>query len=349
MSIYSGIAFTPIVALIECVSLPAFSPVPPVSNMVLIGGDVLATKTSGHFVPASNTYAGIADEEQWAVLKNKIIISTSEFSLGTIIDSIVKTVDIWNSYEKQATLESITESATNQGVTVSGVSVGDVLDGLHGMSATFTIARFGTLTVNTQYDFSFDLQDVLVLFTGTRGIVLIDRPLTSGYAESRAWQTDIFVSENGTEHRAALMDCEIPRRAITFPFKIGRNRSDRYASIENIVTFGLQYAIFIPLWHSLTALTVAPSGTTTVYCDTANCDFDQVDKVVIISASDMSYAVRNISEVGSTSLVLDQSVSGFAVGDFVLPIIAATPDTKNSFEWNLPAASGKMKFVEVDE
>jgi hypothetical protein len=348
MTAYSGITFTSLSNFLECASLSTFYPIPPVLNFFMIGDQRQGNKESSAYIPLSNMRNGNFLGEQWEILKNKIIISTTEYSLGTIVDSIVKTFYIWNTFSQQAMLETISVSSENQGISISGISVGYVLDALHGIPVSLTIDRFGKLNVNSKYSFMFNLQDCYILISGVRGIILIKRPLVNGYAESRAWNTDVFISENGTEYRSLLMDCEIPRRTITFPFSIGRNRAKDYASVENIITFGLKQEMFVPLWHSATKLSQDASGTT-IYCDTSNCDFDQVNKIAIISQSGKSYTVRGISSIGATSLLLDQSVSGFEIGDFVLPLIITTPDTENSMEWNFKTGKGSIKFLEVDE
>jgi hypothetical protein len=143
------------------------------------------------------------------------------------------------------------------------------------------------------------------------------------------------------------MISSVPRRVVTFPFSTGSRA--KLMAIENLLAYGLAFEIYVPLWHSLSRLTAAVSGSATLYCDATGRDFDQVEKLAVIAADLSSYATRTISSVGTAQIAVTTAVTGFSIGDFVLPIIPATPAAASDLEWKLAAfGKGTLEFTEID-
>lgn len=297
----------------------------------------------------------VAGPSTWAQLAERLIIAPPVLDAGHVITSNEVSGNIWNTYAAEtATLEAIQTSGV-EGIQRSGLAPGDEIGPLQGAEPTYVVTSQGPPIIAAFYTYEFDLQDCVQEVVGSRGIVIASRPLTSGYAEGRRWDTGIFESASGKESRSSRYDdFGPPKRFARLP--LATVSEFEQAQLQNALRFGGRYALSVPLWFNLTTLEQDTDELPTIYCDTTDREFlagmtamvIKADRRAAASNADTGFAVRSIEEVQSDRLVLSSAANGFLAGDLVLPLIpTATPRGLSLDAFDHRRLKGALEFEEL--
>ncbi len=299
--------------------------------------------------PTSDTFTGWLYETAWERFRERILIKYQYNDTGLVTEDLLITGWIWNTYlASDATLLDIAWFQ-GTGLSVSGIAVSDVLEATRSVVVTYTVLPAGPLTIDASVTYEFDLQSTTANFDGSRGAILMAYPQAGkGYAEARAFSTDLFRSENGTEFRTPRLPSGVsPNRRVRFPMSgFSQGELER---IQNGLSFGLYSAVLVPLWWSLGTLTSGSDGSDTLSLVTTNREFEVGGYLVLLKA-DLSLGVsRQIVSFGASSVVVSVDVpSGWNAGDWVLPAIGATPDKRGMLRGTVPPnMAGTVEFIEL--
>lgn len=308
----------------------------------------------GPVVPL-RTYGGQALESFNDLIKERLIIHPPNIDVGLIVTTQEFEGLIWNNFREtlqDAELSDILESGT-EGIELTGIQPNDIIQAMKDRVYTYTVRNIGPVIIDAEYTFVFDLQTLLQTLRGFRGSVIISEPMAEGYAERRAFITNVFRSVGGKEFREQLSNDPVPVRSVDMSVKAFTR--GELAQLENVIRFGAAYNIVVPLWFSLTRLTVGTDDLTNIIHveSTDHREFDSVDQVVILGVgkniNERQFVVRQIISQTATTIVLNNPPgAGWFVGDFVLPCIGATPQSSSSFEYLIERrASAKLSFQEI--
>lgn len=178
------------------------------------------------------------------------------------------------------------------------------------------------------------------------GTVLLMPPL-EGYSESRTFPVEITRATDGTEHRNLLLGSGVtPNRMVRFPY--AASDEQEVAAIEHFTTAAQDGLIYVPLWLSKTPLTDDTDGTTRIDCATTGLEFAIGDSLVIINAALNAFTSSVITDVQATYIDVEDVISGFVIGDLVLPIIPVTVTGNPDYDLQIDFASkGSLTLEEV--
>lgn len=257
---------------------------------------------------------------------NRIHVLPSTFVLGNVLQTAVRTFEVWNAHFTSKTLSAIDEIGT-EGIVLTG-GPGDpptVYGPLRSAVYTATVGLDGPLSINASYEFDFAAaNNVLVVLTGARAVIFAFEPQLP-ITERLEWLTDLQESYGGAEQR--IMVRHKPRQAmdanylLANPTEVARALNTLYGRVGGTIA--------VPVWWDLRPLLADVSiGGTTVSVSTANADFREGGFAILWRASD-DFEVVEISTLSPTQLNLVRPVelAHPAVTTAVVPLLRAlAPD-----------------------
>lgn len=330
-------------------SWPLVMPLPPSeASLALASGSLGPAIHVPGEVPLPHTNHGaVAAGSHLNLIMEKILVKPPVISVGTILQTRQFEGLIWNTFrETPAVLESIAAAGDNAGIFIQGIEDDDVIAPRRDRVITYEVTRTGPLTIEVTFQFAFDIGDGFQRLTGSRGIVLTIRPLSSGYVESVGFATDIGESDDGTEYRATEMPNGGPTRRATFPFQ-ARTR-EQVTALQMALQFGARFTIFVPLWGSQMELTGPVEGSTILPVDTTLADFANITSVMAIERHGDTFEVRSILATDPAFIEVADPVSGFIAGDLIVPLVQMTPDRETQVRYTSERrAVGSIEFEEV--
>lgn len=328
---------------------PFSPPVPPTTPEHVLATEPVGPglRIEGSLILPGAVHTGILGESHLDVIMEKILVKPRTINVGTVLSTQLFMGIVWNTHrETPADLEAIAALGDNTGIVVSGLAVDDIITPRRDRVITYQVSRSGPLDISVTFQFSFDIGTVLQSLSGSRGIVLTLRPLSAGYVESIGWATDIVLADNGKEYRSTKMPNGGPIRGATLPFR-ARNVQE-IMLVQHALQFGARFTLYVPLWGSMMELTGPVSDTSFLPVVTANADFDNLTRVIVIEREGHTFESRGVLSVGATQIEVDESVDGFDAGDLVVPIVQMTPAPISSVRYSSERkALGALALEEV--
>ena len=219
---------------------------------------------------------------------NRVHILPGVLSLGNLLSSQSREVEVWSAYFEPQLLSDI-EAVGDDGITLQGpedppTSFAELESRLYSLS----ISTNGSPVIDAHYTFNFELDTPELVITGRRVVVWPFIPQTK-HKEMLEWKTDILPSFN-SEQRLALRAA--PRQSFSYQFYFDPKQ---FSKAKAIATQWAHRVYGIPVWSEATRLGSLSQGITEILMDTSFADY-RANDIILIWSSDTDYlAAENLS------------------------------------------------------
>lgn len=253
---------------------------------------------------------GYISHTYWADYYNRIHVIPTRFDLGTVANSISRTVTVWNAYPYQAVTLNDILIANGGGISVVGDDPPLVFTPLQERTWEIRITPNGPPEINAQIQFDFDgIQDPLpVVIIGNRAVVLPAIPEVP-VRERWKWLTDVHVSVDGSEQRVGLLS--VPRRTqmTRLIFDDEEQLREQYKTLLAAVG-----RLFIPYFQYTSLITAdAAAGTSVLAFDTSMVDLRDDDYVLLMTNN--SSRLVQLDSIGTTTVTTRAPLSNDVAKD----------------------------------
>ena len=282
--------------------------------------------------------SGYAGGGMNSMLYGRIYITPSNFSLGAISNSQVRTFRIWNARFDTVTLSSITEQDA-EGLTLTPpFSIPASFAPLLEADFSLSVNVEGPPSIQATYTFQFGVEAPSVFVTGSRITMFGFEPnWKDSVDESFEWQTQIISSYNGSEQRIQMRT--VPRRRLEYKVLLKNEKAQYFDS----VMWGWQNRAFaLPLWQYRQATTALVSvGATSISVPTTDTPF-LAGELAVLYVDPGNYEVVDILSVGAGVLNLSRPTgAAWPIGTSVYPI------SISQIEGNVPVVRHTDRALEA--
>lgn len=314
---------------------------------------ISGSRTVGGTLASRSAIAGHVSEGPGVRIFERIHAIPTLIGVGTVTDPIEVEGILWNAYRSQRAILSQVVQQNTQGVSFSGIEPFTALEPLRDAVITYLVSAEGPVVIDALFSYVFDLQTAEQRLVGQRGAVVLARPNASGYQESEEYATDVFRALDGrTYGTSKVYVTQPPRRSISFGVGVYLERD--LARLENVLRFGSRFSVSVPLWWSLSRLSLSTDGSAVVSCPVDERDFAAGSSVLFLPSRAPlrpEFAVRVVEEVQGAGLLLNAPLGDgeFAAGDLVLPLVSCAAPQRHQLTLSRHGgARGQLTFVEVD-
>jgi hypothetical protein len=282
------------------------------------------------------------------------IIPRSVVAFGTIVSEITETFEIHNASFSSQTLQTITNNAT-PGVSLPDISAPttvpphtSILRDLTTLSKTRVVAAQQGLAIfdtNIEFDFSGSINDVELLVSGTR-VVLLPFEYESPLTERLVFSTEVLETINGKEQRISLR--KDPREQFSVTYRLSEEDRQRM----QLLLLSNQANVFaLPLRHQYVPLTsaVTASDTTINVSGADEVDF-RVGGLAAIISDNNTFDVLTIDSVSATQITFTTPVlNSYGTSVRVMPVRLCFIDrAANANRYPVNAEDFSMTFLSID-
>ena len=236
----------------------------------------------------------------WLDWYDRIHLIPGVLSLGNLVQSQQRTIEVWNAWFVPQRLSAQT-AATDDGLTLTEpVAAPTTFGGLESRLYTLSISLEGPPTIDARYTFTFAGQAPVLSVTGARVIGLAFRPnWREPLIERLIWLTDVIRRRDGSEQRIKLRS--IPRREFEFLVTL----TDASAARLDAAVWGWQARVFaLPIWTDPTVLAAPlPAGSSSVPVTTALRDYAAGSLAALVQ-DEYAHEIVEVQAVASGSITL---------------------------------------------
>lgn len=341
MTVFAGFVVPSGVLVGPTISANVSTLEPPAAvGVQLASGAATSTSngTPGPVVVASTEQAGFALPVFGSVWFGRLHIVPGVLDLGNLLNNQQRSIELWNGYFEAAALQQISQTgAATDGLTLNGPAPVVEFAPLQSRLYALEVLTEGPPSIEVLYTFTFDLQVLALVVTGTRAVLFPYPPeWQDGLAETWEYRTDVQRARDTTEQRFALRTH--PRRQ--FEIRHLLRQATTFAGLVHLLG-GWQGRLFaVPEWQDGTRLAVElPAGSTTVEITTTTLDFKEGGLVLLWTSPD-SYEALDLESVESNGLTLGRATQQtWPTGTQVLPVVLADVGADQAFEQNAPAVA----------
>jgi len=216
----------------------------------------------------------------------RVHVVPSNISLGNLLSSQERDVEVWNGHFEQKLLSEIQEQNTDDIVLTEPEIPPTYFAGLESRPYKVNISTNGSPVIDAKFIFVFPEESPALSLTGRRVVVWPFVPQT-GNKELMEWKTDIIASFSN-EQRIALRDA--PRQAFSYEFQLDEHQFSRAKAIAN----QWSHRVYgIPVWTENTEVGTLSLGQTEIIMDTANADYRENDIILVWENDEKFLAVEN--------------------------------------------------------
>lgn len=302
----------------------AYEPLDQIGTPFDSNSEIKAGKYSAFKLPITNSWTSLGQESKafFHDFYNRIHVDPSIIELGNLTSTQVRTINVWNAYIEDSTLQSVSYSNADGFELVQPRYPPTDFKPLEDLDYTVRISMVGSPTIDASYQFNFESEQLVLSITGRRVVVLSAKPKYP-LKEALEWKTDILKSYNG-EQRIRLRDA--PRQIFSIESVLDEQL---YAKLKAL-TFQWAHRVFaIPVWTDAVLVPLISSGSAIIYFDTTKKDFRSFDLLVIWK--DGGLETLETLNVYSDRIEVKQPVSQTYIDSLVMPARFANALTGISF------------------
>ena len=291
-------------------------------NSGLISGTQGAITNLTGITPGRIGVGGASFIDQWY---NHIHITPDPLALGNLLSNQTRTVEVWNAFFTNATLNTVTPANDTGLVLNQPASPPLIYPPLAARTYSLQISTIGPATIAATYTFSFNLETAVLVVTGVRTIIFSMLPdWSKPMTERLEWMTEVMTSRGGYEQRVQLR--QVPRR--TLEYDILAYETD-YQYLDSLIA-GWQSRVYaVPIWtDQLTLHTDLPQASTSIVLgDLTGLDFYAGGLIILGSdarnnegAQVTAVTVTGISPNIVTTLTLQKPTGNdWPPGSYIVP------------------------------
>lgn len=273
----------------------------------------VAPRTTHHpveFVPRVRVgfHVGRFSEDYY----HRVHVAPSHISLGNLLSSQTRNVEVWNAHFESKVLSAIGEEGLD-GITLTAPAAAPTTFApLESRIYVVSISTDGAPVIDGTYSFFFTGETPLLRIGGRRVVVWPFLPQTQ-HNESLEWSTDVLPSFK-SEQRLALRTA--PRQGFALTHQLDPNQFSR---AKAMATQWAARVYGLPVWSELTRVGGLTAGAATIMMSTADADYRDND-VVCVWESDSLYEAVEITTVLADRLVLKLPLPTSFTNALVLPL-----------------------------
>lgn len=243
---------------------------------------------------------------------NRIHIIPNKLDLGNLTSTQVRTVEIWNSFLVNKTLQSIAQTGTN-GISMSGITPPLTFVRMEAKTLSITVDLNGAPDINATYGLNWLTGEYgEIKITGSRISTFI-LPFEAPVQEQLQWNTTVVTANDGTEQRIRLR--KHPRQGIKANYPVHIKDMPK---IENAMYGWLSRRWAVPLWTEAQLVASIASGASTIVIDTTNVDFRANSLLYIYESNDKNITVE-VTTVAAGSVTLRQPLASGYTSAWIMP------------------------------
>lgn len=251
---------------------------------------------------------------QTSPLWDRVIVSPTGIDAGLVVQNTDFSGYIWNTKTRNITVNNYSLQDID-GVVLNPTPPFTV-GALNDVPTRITVLVEGSPILDGYLLYEVD-EGVLTTYRtyiqGLRGLIF-SFPPGFPYVEGERFRTSVFRSYTGREVRKALLE----KTKFRWSYKVKLTEED-LQKVQRFVRYALRPTILHPVWSSLSHLTQDTDGTTTIYLDTANRDFQPGDYLLL--KNDSYEDAVQIESVGAGQITLKKPPRyQFYAGDMVVPL-----------------------------
>lgn len=290
--------------------------------------------------PQLGLLAGGFGPDDWY---NRIHLIPGVLSLGNLVNSQERTVEVWNAHFIPQRLADRT-AANNAGLTLTEpVAAPTTFGALESRLYTLQISLDGPPTIDASYTWVFPSQSPVLRVTGARVIGLVFRPnWREPLTERLLWLTDIITHRDGSEQRIGLRS--MPRREWEYTVTLVGPAAAR---LEALV-YGWQSRVFAaPVWTDPQFLASdLPAGSLSITATTQYRDFAAGTLAVLVS-DDLAHELVEVqAAAGGTITLARPTEAAWPAGTYLLPArLVRMPQSVRITRHSPAAAEAQLRLI----
>lgn len=286
---------------------------------VVLEGGLSGASAVGTLSFGEGAFDGVVTQTFDGDWYHRVHLLPMAIALGDVLQSQVRTFEVWNANFTSKTLSSIVETDTDGIVLSGGPGAPPIVYGpLSSFVYTLTVGVDGPFSIDASYFFDWaGTNDVTLSVTGKRAVLFIFEPQLPA-AEQLEWLTDVQESYGGAEQR--IMVRHKPRQWLDFTYLI--SNPAEVARAQNTLYGRVGTTVAVPVWWDLRPLLADISiGGTVVSVSTAYADF-RAGSFAVLWRSSSDFEVVEIDTVAPTQLTLSRptELAHAAVSTVVIPL-----------------------------
>lgn len=236
----------------------------------------------------------------WMDWYDRIHLIPGVLALGNLVQSQVRTIEVWNAWQVPKRLASVAGVGTEGLTLTEPVAAPTTFGALESRLYTLSISLTGPPTIDAGYTFTFAGQAPELVVTGARVIGFAFRPnWRDPVVERLIWLTDVIRRRDGSEQRISLRS--IPRREFEYRVTL----TSAAAARMDAAVWGWQARVFaVPIWTDPAVLAAAlPAGSISVPVDTALRDYAAGSLAALVQ-DDYDHEIVEVLSVAGGSITL---------------------------------------------
>jgi hypothetical protein len=235
--------------------------------------------------------------------------------LGDISEPKQYGFGLWNSYEYQVEITSITLSP-DVGAVLLSPKVGDKINPRQEITGTLQTTNDVPPILDLEISFGFDNGDTTkARFTGEAGFLIDVRPQTE-IEEKLLFKTDVITARDGTEQRISAR--RIPRQTYNIKYEFAQNRRAKF--LQNALEGGAGSSYLLPIWTEQRNASAITVNDTTITVDTKYGDFVAGDAFFIYQESDGTGETGAIDSLTDSQITTVDPIAKSYANPVVMPL-----------------------------
>jgi len=271
----------------------------PIDDILV--GTVIFESTAMNLIVRNGAWDHKFGDEQ---LFHRVWFSPTEIDAGFIVEDVNHTVSIWNAnFDQIVTLTDIDVDSAD-GTTLQFDTPPVVVNKFWEKIGTLTVTEDGPPTQNTTYTFTVSSIEYDLVITGIRVVTLEKSPeWTDGVRFEMVFETALTENRWAYEQRRPLRPDAFRKTTVKY---VGQGVDAQ--RLRQKIMYGHDKVYGVPVFHEPIELasdpqsssTITSSNTLTYYWHLNN----QCNYIVLYDYSTWTAEIKEISSVGSTSIVL---------------------------------------------
>lgn len=263
----------------------------------------------------NDTTAPSLSEDLGKYWYNRIHLIPSATALGNLLSSQEVSIEVWNAFFTQQTLNDITEFGT-EGMTIHEPAPTPlVYEPLESKAYTITIDVVGPPTIDGKVYFNFSVYTVTYSVTGKRVVVFPFVP-NSDYTETLEWKTDL-IKTKAAEQRIAMRN--LPRQSLSYDYQLS---DTQFSKAKTIMSGWTERSFSVPMWSDYESVGALTAGATNILVDTTTADYI-VDGLALIFQDENNFEAVEIQTLNAASIDLKVALVNSYTNAVILPVLLA--------------------------
>ena len=250
-----------------------------------------------------------------------IHVVPNQLKLGNLLSTQTRKVEVWNAYEQDKTLQSISPEKIDGIDVKQPVALPATYKPLESQLYIYTVDSNGPPTIDELIKFDFNNEKPRLHITGNRVVVFSfapnwDKPVTYDYE----WLTQVHTAYDGTEQRIKIR--QHPRTQLEYELYAEHRASQKLDAL----LWGWQSRVFaVPLWQDgVLIASQINQGDTNFIIPYLNRYLFKQNGLLVLMRSSHDFEVLEIKSIINDRIeTKSKIINDWPVGSFIYPVYLA--------------------------